>query len=248
MNPMPRAKLVRSAVAAMFVLVSAPCWAANPLDLIGAEHNRYLACILEQPEPRSLETIAVGCGYDAQTPEEFAEAFGPLMPTRFDQSIGEQIQPHRDYFSAQEYEYIAAIESLMVVRESSITSLNAAYAELARMDAQLADLESQAQVELDMRTAGAQAVLASLSTARHSIRFWAEYYFREIGIGSAKKFPSLKQIANALLKVAAVAGTDLVVAGVGAAAATVVPIITPGVPVAAAAASAEMSKAVNGKP
>lgn len=208
----------------------APALAGNPMDTVGAEHNAYLGCLIAQSDNGArkgtlLEDVVDLCGYRPDgSREEFIAQYAPYQPTQRDLRFGERVAPFRKYFDAREAAFLDRIDR----------ALSADAQSAAEIDAQLAKIENEAIVQLDPKSQGGQAVLAGLSTARHSLEFWNKRYDVEAGAGQVQH--AKRKWWQVVLQVITVVGADVGCAvGVSA---------IPGGAVAAGAASAACSGGV----
>lgn len=206
MNPMNRIALAL-ALAAGF---SSSAWAANPMDRVGVEHNAYLSCLMaDEGKIPSLQRLIDRCGYRPESkPEEFVRAYEPFMPKDAKSTYAERVAPYRANFSEAEYAFVERIDAALSTQAKSPEELDKA----------LDKLEAQALAQLGDKSTGARAILASLSTARHSLAFWTPYYSeRESGEVAARWPRWLKVVVRVVASVAADAATAAAVASIGAA-------------------------------
>jgi hypothetical protein len=140
--------------------------ADNPMERIGIDHNRYLDCAMRSSTSASespLRVIVDRCGFDAGMDADALEAqYGFMVDMHVGVSVLEGAEHYRGYFSQEEHSYISRIDMIL--------KLDLGEAETYAM---LEVLESEAIAELNSDSRTGQAILAALSTARHSLRFWA---------------------------------------------------------------------------
>jgi hypothetical protein len=159
---------LKIAVLSMFVWGSSAHAAENPLDYVGIQHNAYLACVMDQdvlPGTSPLRTLVERCGFDAgMSADELVRKYDFMVAAHVGVGVTEGAVPYRDHFSDYEFSF--------VTRMDAILSLDA---DQATTDSLLAALEDEAVSRLNPRTRSGQALLASISTARHSVNYWAEH-------------------------------------------------------------------------
>lgn len=142
--------------------------AENPLEHVGIQHNAYLACVMEQDTTQGtspLRTLVERCGFDAgMSADELVRKYDFMVGAHVGVGVAEGASPYREYFSDYEFSF--------VTRMDAILSLDA---DKATTDSLLAALEDEAVSRLNAGTRSGQALLASISTARHSVNYWAEH-------------------------------------------------------------------------
>ncbi|QQP94426.1 hypothetical protein [Lysobacter enzymogenes] len=194
-------KLHRIGVSTAFALVaglgfSGSALAGNPLDNVGVEHNAYLGCLMaDGSQPPSLELLVTRCGYRPQgTVADFVRTYQPYMPTNPNLSYSQRIAPYASQFTPAEYAFVKRIEAALSPQAQSPEEIDRA----------LAALETQALAQLGDKSPGARGILASLSTARHSLQFWTPYYIDRLEDSHAK----LPKWLRVVIKVVATVATD----------------------------------------
>ncbi|MBN7137641.1 hypothetical protein A7A76_23360 [Lysobacter enzymogenes] len=199
-------RLVASATLALALAAagfsSSAAAAGNPLDNVGVEHNAYLGCLMaDASQPPSLQLLVTRCGYRPQgSLDDFIQTFQPYMPTNPNLSYSQRIEPYRGQFSAAEYAFVKRIEAALSPQAQSPEEIDRA----------LAALEAQALAQLGDKSPGARGILASLSTARHSLQFWTPYYIDRLEDSHAK----LPKWLRVVIKVVATVATDAAVGAV----------------------------------
>lgn len=204
-------RLSRWIAVALLAGACAPALAGNPQDRVGVEHNAYLGCLVAQGDNgtrkgTSLEDVVDLCGYKPEgSREEFLAKYSQYMPTQRDLRFGERVAPFRKYFDAREAAFLDRIDKALSTDAQSA----------AEIDAQLAKIENEAVAQLDPKRQGAQAVLAGLSTARHSLEFWNKRYDIEAPAGQVQT--AKRKWWQVVLQVITVVGADVAcAAGVSA--------------------------------
>ncbi|MGJ7901576.1 hypothetical protein [Lysobacter sp. 1R34A] len=207
-----------------------PALAGNPMDHVGVEHNAYLGCLMAQAaggasKGSELEDLVVLCGYRPEgSAEEFVARYTPFLPTQREPSFGERVAPYRQYFSTVEYALLTRIDAALSSQAQSA----------AEMDKALAEIESEAIAKLDPKSQGGQAVLGGISTARHSLEYWAAHYEAQPEAGRVQAKRKWWQV---VLQIVSVVGAD---AGCAVAVGAI-----PGAQAAAGPAAGACSKIVN---
>ncbi len=174
----------------------------NPLDSVGIQHNVYLGCLMNNggdPSVSPLQRVVEECGFDPGTGiEEFVATYSSLVEADPYLTVAERMEPYREAYTDYQFSYFHRIDEVIAVAEDQ-----------ARADAMFAQLESEAIEQLTTETAAEQSIFAALSTARHSLEYWAEHMPREEGAQFAQK--KLKW----WVKVLVVVGADLLGAAGG---------------------------------
>ena len=160
-------------------LFAVPAFAAeNPMDHAGIQHNLYLGCLhdIGADSTNSLALLVDKCGYNPGIPrEEFIKQGQPIVDMDPMQPLAEKMSRYRDRYSAYEFSFFERIDG--VVRTAK---------DLSQAEAMFAELEADAIQHLDAKTHSGANVLAGLSTARHSLRYWTEYASRNDPTGRRK--------------------------------------------------------------
>lgn len=197
--------LLASALAAgLLALGSAPGAAqaqANPLDHVGVEHNVYLGCLMHNGATQGVQplvTLVNICGFDpGMSTAEFVERYQDFAQVDPYAGAVQSMLPYREAFSDDEFAWFGHIDRVL----ETATDFESA-------DAGFAQLEAAAVAQLRQGTPAQQSILAALSVARHSLRFWSA---RERTAGAGKgdhAAPDLK--LRPIWKVLLVVGADLV--------------------------------------
>lgn len=147
---------------------SASAFAAeNPMDDVGVLHNAYLGCLQKTGGSieDSLIRLVEKCGFDpGMSADAFVKAYQPVIEMDPTIPLAEKMLPYRKRYSAYEFSYFERMDSIFI----SATDFNEA-------DKMLAKLENEAVANIDPATSNGANILASLSVARHSLRYWSEY-------------------------------------------------------------------------
>lgn len=148
-------------------LFCAPASAAeNPMNEIGAQQNMYTACLMQKgasPSLTSLQRVADECGYDhGVTTRELVDIYAAMLGTDPQLSVANRMASHEAVFTSTEFAYFARTDTAL-----------AQAVDVASADSNLAKLEQEALVKLDTKAETGRAVLAGLSAARYSLRFWS---------------------------------------------------------------------------
>ncbi|MEH6419420.1 hypothetical protein [Pseudomonas sp. CGJS7] len=201
MNAKHRIGLSATLALALGACFSSSAWAGNPLDNVGVEHNAYLGCLMaDGAPPPSLELLVTRCGYRPQgSVSDFIRTYQPYMPTEARSTYSQRVAPYRTQFTPAEYAFVAKIERALSPQAQSPEEIDRA----------LAALEDQALAQLGDKSPGARGILASLSTARHSLQFWTPYYIEREE--SQSKLPKWLKV---VIKVVATVATDAAVGAV----------------------------------
>ncbi|MGH8080755.1 MAG: hypothetical protein ACREP7_09275 [Lysobacter sp.] len=224
-------RLSRWIAVALLACACAPAFAGNPMERVGVEHNAYLGCLVAQGDNgarkgSSLEDVVDLCGYKPEgSREEFIGKYASYMPTDRDLRFGERVAPYRKRFDSREAAFLDRIDRALSSDAQSA----------AEIDAELTKIENEAIAQLDAKRPGSQAVLAGLSTARHSLEFWNKRYDVEAPAGQVQT--AKRKWWQVVLQIITVVGADVGCAvGVSA---------IPGGAAAAGPAAAACSEGVN---
>ncbi|GAB3351895.1 hypothetical protein [Lysobacter tyrosinilyticus] len=149
-------------------LLAVPAFAAeNPMDNAGIQHNLYLGCLQDigADSTNSLALLVDKCGYNPGMPrDEFIKQGQPIIDMDPMQPLAEKMSPYRDRYSAYEFSFFERIDGVVHTAK-----------DLPQAEAMFAELEAEAIQRLDAKTRSGATVLAGLSIARHSLRYWTEY-------------------------------------------------------------------------
>jgi hypothetical protein len=143
--------------------------ATNPMDEVGANHNRALDCLMRDDGPAdatAFERVVKVCGYDpGVSVDEFVERNKPLLDLDYDLTIAKHMEAFRDSYTDEEFAYFGRIDAALESSEDA-----------KKVDASLAALEQEAVAKLDAKSPSSQSVLGAISTARHSLAYWQPIY------------------------------------------------------------------------
>ncbi|GAB3351891.1 hypothetical protein [Lysobacter tyrosinilyticus] len=149
-------------------LLAVPAFAAeNPMDNAGIQHNLYLGCLQDigADSTNSLALLVDKCGYNPGiSRDEFIKQGQPIIDMDPMQPLAEKMSPYRDRYSAYEFSFFERIDGVVHTAK-----------DLPQAEAMFAELEAEAIQRVDAKTHSGANVLAGLSTARHSLRYWTEY-------------------------------------------------------------------------
>lgn len=158
-------RTLTAAAAAVLALAGTGAQAAgNPYEYVGEQHNIILACILENDPYGKMDpfyTIIDICLFDAgMSSKEFSAQYTPLMPADLTVSLDEMLKPYRESFNDTQYAFLSETERILSTQDPKQAAVS------------LDELETKAVETLSGKEPGDVAVLAGLSTARHSLQFW----------------------------------------------------------------------------
>lgn len=201
----------RSLLATVLLSCTAlPAFAAeNPMDHFGVQHNLYLRCLhdIGANVDNSLALLVDKCGYDpGVSREKFIEGAQPIIEMDPTLPLAERLAPFRSRYTAYEFSFYERIDG--VVRKAQ---------SLEEAEVMFAELEREALANLDAKRSSGANVLAGLSIARHSLRYWTEYAAR--GETASRKRKWWHWVVIVVADVAGgVAAAETVVGAIGAAA------------------------------
>lgn len=156
------------AALSLIVWLSPARAAENPLEHVGVQHNAYLACVMEQDTAQGtspLRTLVERCGFDAgMSADELVHKYDFMVGAHVGVGVTEGAAPYRDYFIDYEFSFVTRMDAILSLAADKATT-----------DSLLAALEDEAVSRLNDRTRSGQSLLASISTARHSVSYWAEH-------------------------------------------------------------------------
>ena len=159
---------IKGAAALLAGLFAVPAAAAdNPMDTFGIQHNLYLGCLhdIGATSAESLALLVDKCGYEPGISREaFIKQGQPILDLDPMRPLAEKMAPYRRHYSAYEFSFFERMDG--VVRTAK---------DLPQAEAMYADLEREAIDKLDPKTTSGANVLAGLSVARHSLRYWQDY-------------------------------------------------------------------------
>jgi hypothetical protein len=171
--------LVSLSVMSMLSISSAKA-SENPMDHVGQAHNLYLDC-LETSKNQSdspLQRLVVECGVDAEMPvEDFVKKYQFILEIDPTLSVAKRMQPYRKSYTDREFAYFHKLDTIFQTALSP-----------ADVDARLAKLEAEAIAELDPESHAGANILGGLSTARHSLSYWAQAGYAGSSNTTAKGF------------------------------------------------------------
>lgn len=138
----------------------------NPLDRVGIEHNVYLACLVHNGATEGVEPLVAVveiCGFRPGTStEEFVARYAAFAQVDPYAGVAQNLAPYRDAYNDQQFAYFEQIDRVLRMATDE-----------AGADAAFARLEASAVAQLRSGSPADQSVLAALSTARHSLRYWS---------------------------------------------------------------------------
>jgi hypothetical protein len=138
--------------------------AENPMGRVGIEHNAYLACVMQAGVPADtspLATLVEHCGFDpGMSVDDLVQKYAFMVEAHVGVGVAEGAAAYRDYFTEYEFSFITRIDSILALDADERTT-----------DALLAGLEDEAVIRLNSTSRSGQALLAAISTARHSVRY-----------------------------------------------------------------------------
>jgi hypothetical protein len=148
------------------VLSQTPAQAqTNPLDRVGIEHNVYLGCVMHIGATEGLEPLVALveiCGYNpGMSTDEFVQRYAAFAQVDVYAGPVQGMMPYRAEFTDQQFAYFERIEHILATATDAVGG-----------DTALAREEASAVAQLRSGSRADQSVLAALSTARHSLRFW----------------------------------------------------------------------------
>lgn len=169
---MHHAKSITQFVAITAIALSAfggaPVSAAeNPMDDVGLQHNMYLECLQSTggSVEDSLRRLVEKCGYAQSMPlDEFVKTYQPVIELDPGLTLVEKMASEQSRFTKYEFSFFSRIDDVV-----------ATAADPDQADAMFAKLEQEAIATLDPRTRNGANILGSLSTARHSLRYWVKH-------------------------------------------------------------------------
>lgn len=140
--------------------------AENPMERVGIENDQYLACLTRDKstaDQSQLIRVVEVCGYKpGTTVDEFERTFAAFFWTDPKLSVSTRLAAaHSGYYSPYEFSFFERLDSTLA-QAPDAASAGAAFAKL----------EQEAIAKLDARKESSQSVLAALSVARHSLRYW----------------------------------------------------------------------------
>lgn len=160
---------------------------ANPLDVVGAQRDRTVDCLMTGKAPTDAEAFAFlarNCGDGPGMPvDAFVEANKALTALDYDAPLAVHAEHFRGQYSAAEFAYFGRIDAVFASAKDEMHA-----AEL------LTALEAEAVATLDARSASGRSVLGMLSTARHSLAYWSRYEGSGNEVGAAWWLPWRTQL------------------------------------------------------
>jgi hypothetical protein len=140
--------------------------AENPMERVGIENDQYLACLTKEKSTASqsqLIRVVEVCGYKpGTTTEDFERTFAAFFWSDPQLSVSTRLAvAHSGYYSSYEFSFFERLDATLAEAPDA-ASAGAAFAEL----------EQEAIAKLDASKESSQSVLAALSVARHSLRYW----------------------------------------------------------------------------
>ncbi|MBX3726773.1 MAG: hypothetical protein KF823_12755 [Xanthomonadales bacterium] len=196
--------LASTLVAGLLALGSAPGAAqaqGNPLDHVGIEHNVYLACLMHNGATQGVQPLVAVvniCGFDpGMSTAAFVERYEDFAQIDPYAGAVQGMLPYREAFTDAEFAWFAQIDNVLETAPDFATA-----------DAAFAQLEAAAVAQLRLGTPPQQSILAGLSVARHSLRFWSARE-RTSGSGTDDSAASSLRL-RPIWKVLLVVGADLV--------------------------------------
>lgn len=141
--------------------------AENPMDEVGLQHNMYLECLQSTggTAEDSLRRLIEKCGYaQSMSTDEFVKTYQPVIELDPGLTLVEKMAAERFRFTKYEFSFYERIDDVV-----------ATAVDPGQADAMFAKLEEEAIANLDPRTRNGANILGSLSTARHSLRYWVKH-------------------------------------------------------------------------
>jgi hypothetical protein len=138
----------------------------NPMNSIGIKYAGYQQCLLGKgpaSASMSLRLVSESCGYDhGVTSEELVNIYKAVIETDPLKSVSARMASHEAVFTSAEFSFFAKGDSALSLARDA-----------ASADAAFARLEQEAMANLDIKSDTGQAILAGLSVARNSLKYWS---------------------------------------------------------------------------